>query len=83
MASAAPPFLGRRDWNVPSFKHNHETKPCCTYRFRMDQEDELEWLKRKIERYRALARQITDDETARLIQELVSELEQRLRAKLH
>jgi rubrerythrin len=49
----------------------------------MDQEDELERLKRTIDRYKALAQKITDEETARLIQELVSELEQRLRAKLN
>jgi rubrerythrin len=49
----------------------------------MDQEDELERLKRTIDRYKALAQKITDEETARLIQGLVSELEQRLRAKLH
>jgi hypothetical protein len=49
----------------------------------MNQEDELEWLKRQIDRYKALARQIRDDEAARLIEELVSKLEQRLNAKLN
>jgi hypothetical protein len=49
----------------------------------MDQEDELEWLKRQIDSYKALARQLRDDETARLIEELVSRLEQRLNAKLN
>ena len=49
----------------------------------MHQEDELEWLKEQIDRYKALARRIRDDETARLIQELVSKLEQRFNAKLN
>jgi RNA binding exosome subunit len=49
----------------------------------MHHEDELEWLKRQIDRYKALARQIRDDEAARLIRELVSKLEQRLHAKLN
>jgi hypothetical protein len=49
----------------------------------MDQEDESEWLKEQIDRYKALARQIRDDEAARIIQELVSKLEQRLNAKLN
>jgi hypothetical protein len=49
----------------------------------MNQEDEVEWLKRQIDRYKALARQIRDDETARLIRELVSKLEKRLNAKLN
>jgi hypothetical protein len=49
----------------------------------MNHEDEWEWLKRQIDRYKALARQIMDDETARLIQDLVSKLEQRLNAKLN
>jgi hypothetical protein len=49
----------------------------------MDHEDELEWLKRRIDRYKALARQIRDDETARVIQDLVSKLERRLNAKLN
>jgi hypothetical protein len=49
----------------------------------MNDEDELEWLKRKIERYKALARQIKDEETVRLIEGLVSKLEQELNAKLN
>ena len=49
----------------------------------MKQEDETEWLKRQIDRYKALAGRIRDDETAQIIQDLVSKLEPRLNAKLN
>jgi hypothetical protein len=44
--------------------------------YRKDSRPELE---NKIERYKALARQVPDDETAQDIRSLVAELEQKLR----
>ena len=44
--------------------------------YRKDSRPELE---NKIERYKALARQVPDDETAQNIRSLVAELEQKLR----
>jgi hypothetical protein len=45
----------------------------------MYQKDSRPELENKIERYKALARQVPDDETAQNIRSLVAELEQKLR----
>ena len=45
----------------------------------MNQKDSGPELENKIERYKALARQVPDDETAQNIRSLVAELEQKLR----
>jgi hypothetical protein len=45
----------------------------------MYQKDSRPELENKIERYKALARQVPDDETAQNIRSLVAELEQELR----
>jgi hypothetical protein len=45
----------------------------------MNQKDSRPELENKIERYKALARQVPDDETAQNITSLVAELEQKLR----
>jgi hypothetical protein len=45
----------------------------------MYQKDRRPELENKIERYKALARQVPDDETAQNIRSLVAELEQKLR----
>jgi hypothetical protein len=45
----------------------------------MDEKDSRPKLENKIERYKALARQVPDDKTAQNIRSLVAELEQKLR----
>jgi hypothetical protein len=45
----------------------------------MYQKDSRPELENKIERYKALARQVPDDETAQNIRSLVAELEQKVR----